>query len=140
MAYAWTSPTADCTIIGSQPPADGIAFIEVEDGTDPSAVYVSSDGALCPVPERQDGDTQFSAAQGAWLDTRSDDDCLIQLRQSRDQRLRASDWTQANDCPLSADEREEWRAYRAALRDMPAQANLRSPKWPLPPINEGNDT
>ena len=47
------------------------------------------------------------------------------MRMNRNQRLYESDWTQLNDCPLSPQLMEKWRAYRQALRDMPAQ-----PSWP----------
>ena len=46
-------------------------------------------------------------------------------RNERDALLAASDWTQANDSPLSNDKKIEWATYRTALRDLPA-----SDGWP----------
>jgi hypothetical protein len=45
---------------------------------------------------------------------------LDQLRNMRNDRLRDSDWTQLADCALSAEQQQQWRAYRQALRDLPA--------------------
>lgn len=134
MAYAWTSPDADCTIIATQPPADGIAFAEVRDGTDPCMVYVTPDGDLLDVPPRTDPRFRFSPAMGSWLDPRSDAECWAELRRERDLRLRATDWTQAADAPLSAEQRDAWQQYRQGLRDFPATIpDPRNPSWPLPP-------
>jgi hypothetical protein len=40
------------------------------------------------------------------------------VRQSRDQKLKDSDWTQVADAPVN---KEDWAAYRQALRNLPAQ-------------------
>lgn len=133
MAYAWTSP-ANCTVIGSQPPADGTPFVEVEDGTDPGAVYLDADGALQPVPARPGALTLFSPADARWIDPRSDAECWEAMRHERDSRLRACDWTQTVDAPLTAETQAAWRAYRQALRDLPANTpDPRNTHWPLPP-------
>jgi len=55
------------------------------------------------------------------------------LRNERNEKLVASDWTQASDYPsiifpLSDDKRGEWAAYRQSLRDLPGTADMRS--WP----------
>lgn len=53
------------------------------------------------------------------------------IRAERNRLLAESDWTQANDSPLSETERRKWRAYRQALRDMPSQTDFpRSVVWP----------
>ena len=53
------------------------------------------------------------------------------LRTTRDHELHQSDWTQANDSPLSNVEKEEWAAWRRALRDLPsATAQPDNPVWP----------
>lgn len=48
-----------------------------------------------------------------------------QVRQQRNALLAASDWTQANDSPLSNDKKIEWATYRTALRDLPSSSD-----WP----------
>ena len=134
MAFAWTNTEADCTIVSSEPPAAGIVNVEIEDGTDPGEVYVGADGALHSVPPRPGQDMLFSPVAGAWIDPRSDAECLAELRRKRDSLLRASDWTQAADAPLTSTALDAWRAYRRALRDLPATtADPRNPQWPLPP-------
>ncbi len=52
------------------------------------------------------------------------------LRNERDEKLVASDWTQASDhsSPLDATKKTEWIAYRQSLRDLPMTADMRS--WP----------
>tara|TARA_B100001093_G_scaffold434304_1_gene431721 strand:- start:4 stop:468 length:465 start_codon:yes stop_codon:yes gene_type:complete len=45
-------------------------------------------------------------------------------RDSRNQLLSASDWTQFNDSPLSEADKESWAAYRNALRDVPSQSGF----------------
>lgn len=41
-----------------------------------------------------------------------------EIRGKRNQYLKASDWTQVPDSPLSDEKKAEWRTYRQALRDM----------------------
>jgi len=50
------------------------------------------------------------------------------LRLRRDYLLKTTDWTQVGDITL--ENREEWVAYRQALRDIPS---LETPIWPEPP-------
>ena len=53
------------------------------------------------------------------------------LRQGRNARLVASDWTQVPDAPVDA---AAWAVYRQALRDLPANTtDPRNPVWPTPP-------
>ena len=49
----------------------------------------------------------------------SDADIENLFRHNRNLMLTESDWTQANDSPLSDAKKEEWKVYRQALRDMP---------------------
>jgi len=62
-----------------------------------------------------------------------DESHMRNLREERDQKLVASDWTQTSDYPshifpLSDAERAEWETYRQALRDLPAAADMSA--WP----------
>jgi len=60
------------------------------------------------------------------------------LRAERNRLLAATDWTQMPDVPLTQAERDAWKAYRQALRDLPASltdddvlsGNI---PWPQPP-------
>ncbi len=40
------------------------------------------------------------------------------LRRRRDTLLTESDWTQLDDVPLTASQKQEWATYRQALRDV----------------------
>ena len=58
----------------------------------------------------------------------------IGLREQREKKLSASDWTQFPNNPLTPEKRAEWETYRQALRDLPA--NTTDPTnvtWPTPP-------
>ena len=56
------------------------------------------------------------------------------FRRERNTRLAASDWTQGNDSPLSPEKKEEWAAYRQALRDLPSTVtDPTNVTWPVPP-------
>ena len=55
-----------------------------------------------------------------------------ELRNHRNILLMESDWTQNRDVVLSND--EEWKTYRQALRDLPANTtNWRNPTYPTKP-------
>lgn len=56
------------------------------------------------------------------------------LRMERNVKLSNSDWTINNDSPLSQEKIEEWKVYRQALRDLPANTtDPENPVWPTPP-------
>jgi len=47
-----------------------------------------------------------------------------EVRFDRDRLLEASDKSQLADMPMSDEKRSEWRRYRQALRDIPAQSGF----------------
>lgn len=60
------------------------------------------------------------------------------VRNIRNGKLYESDWTQANDSPLSDEKKAEWRTYRQSLRDIMINlpADLDDPEnvsWPTEP-------
>lgn len=57
-----------------------------------------------------------------------------QMRGERRQLLRATDWTQMPDAPLSLVDRQAWAAYRQALRDLPQLPGFPDVEWPRPPV------
>jgi len=63
---------------------------------------------------------------------------IVPLDEIQDQvqdLLDRSDWTQALDAPLSADDKAAWAAYRAALRDFRKNYKpVKKPAWPTPPV------
>ncbi len=57
-----------------------------------------------------------------------------QLRAERTLRLRACDWTQLPDVPLTTEQRDAWQVYRQALRDIPETfATPVEVVWPVAP-------
>ena len=59
-----------------------------------------------------------------------------QNRQTRNELLSASDWTQGNDSPLTDEAKTSWATYRTALRDLPTNENwpsLEDDDWPSAP-------
>lgn len=56
---------------------------------------------------------------------------IFEIKKQRNKLLAQSDWTQVPDSPLSAEKKQQWAAYRQALRDLPAQG-INAP-WPQRP-------
>ena len=53
------------------------------------------------------------------------------VRSTRDEKLKATDWTQVDDAPV---DKATWATYRQALRDIPAQAGFPwDVNWPVEP-------
>ena len=58
----------------------------------------------------------------------------VRVRSIRNSRLRASDFTQIADAPLTAEKKTEWLSYRQALRDLPQNTvNPFDVTWPTQP-------
>jgi len=71
------------------------------------------------------------AEEAAWA-AGENDRAMETLRQERNSRLAASDWTQGRDITLSND--DAWKTYRTALRDLPANTpDPANPTWPEEP-------
>lgn len=65
------------------------------------------------------------------------EELLLAFRAERDRLLAASDWTQFADAPLTDAERDAWRTYRQALRDLPETiSDPANVVWPVAPTNE----
>ena len=55
-------------------------------------------------------------------------------RAQRNSLLVASDWIELPSCPFSDIKKQEWSAYRQALRDIPQQPGFPTEiTWPVPP-------
>lgn len=62
----------------------------------------------------------------------------LEVRADRDQTLRATDWTQMADAPLTALEKAAYQTYRQALRDLPSAPGFPDVPWPpVPMIKDG---
>ena len=56
------------------------------------------------------------------------------VRATRDNLLLNSDWTVLVDCQLSTSKIAEWKTYRQALRDLPANtSDWENPTYPTEP-------
>lgn len=56
------------------------------------------------------------------------------IREERERLLKACDWTQLPDSPLTAAKRKQWATYRRLLREFPESvADPLNPVWPNPP-------
>lgn len=58
---------------------------------------------------------------------------LNKIRARRDQLLKACDWTQLPDSPLSQEKKTEWAEYRQTLRDLPLSGPAEKIKFPETP-------
>tara|TARA_R100001443_G_scaffold93304_1_gene99885 strand:- start:975 stop:1433 length:459 start_codon:yes stop_codon:yes gene_type:complete len=58
---------------------------------------------------------------------------LADVRLTRDELLKESDWTQVTDSPLSNTKKTEWATYRQSLRDVPSQSDVYNITWPAKP-------
>ena len=67
--------------------------------------------------------------EAAWA-AGANDRQAAEVRKERDAKLPACDWRASSDVTMS----DAWRTYRAALRDVPAQAGFpNSITWPSEP-------
>ena len=61
----------------------------------------------------------------------------VNIRTERDRLLAESDWTQANDTPLSDADVAKWKTYRTSLRDLPSDQSSKTKysdiTWPTKP-------
>jgi len=55
------------------------------------------------------------------------------VRNQRNAKLAACDWTQLPDAPLSNVETQQWATYRQSLRDITAQPDPFNITWPTAP-------
>jgi hypothetical protein len=56
------------------------------------------------------------------------------MREERNKRLTASDWTQLSDSPLDSTAKASWATYRQDLRDVPEQTEFPTEiTWPVEP-------
>jgi len=60
-----------------------------------------------------------------------------EVRSKRAALLRATDWTQLSDAPLTTDLRGAFDVYRQALRDLPEHPLFPRMPWPTPPALDG---
>mgnify|MGYP003116339428 CR=1 FL=1 len=57
----------------------------------------------------------------------------VRKRNTRNALLADSDWTQANDSPLTDEAKASWVTYRTALRDLPSSSDWPDVTFPTEP-------
>ena len=71
------------------------------------------------------------AEEAQWI-AGANDRKSAKVREERNEKLAATDWTQASDVPQSV--KDSYAPYRQALRDVPQQAGFPSEvTWPTKP-------
>ena len=73
-------------------------------------------------------ETARDAEEQAW-DDGANDRRAAEVREERDAKLTATDWRASSDVTLSS----QWRTYRQALRDLPAQSGFPDVTFPVAP-------
>jgi hypothetical protein len=82
----------------------------------------------------------FIEQQGQWVykggvrvaaEPPTAEDLLPGIRQERDRRLSACDWTVLPDSQVA--DKQAWLKYRQALRDFPVVCDPAAPAWPTRP-------
>lgn len=87
------------------------------------------------VPFTEEEELARDAEEQAWADG-ANDRLAASHRDTRNQLLADSDWTQMNDSPLANDVKTQWATYRQELRDMSdldAWPNIADDDWPVAP-------
>jgi hypothetical protein len=110
-----------------------VGHIEFNDGT------INEDITSLPdwVSNAQDAWTQADANSNITVPspTLTDAEKLALVRNERNNRLFASDWTQLPDASLAIN-KAAWAIYRQALRDLPKNINdINNVIYPIPPSN-----
>ena len=89
--------------------------------------YKNVNGQLIELSSEEQ--TARHAEEQVWADG-ANDRAAKHVREERDAKLASCDWMACSDVTMST----EWRTYRAALRDVPAQAGFpTSVTWPSEP-------
>ena len=70
-----------------------------------------------------------SDGSGSVVDFSTDEEKASRVRDARNAKLAATDWRASSDVTLSS----QWRTYRQALRDLPAQSGFPDVTFPTPP-------
>ena len=82
------------------------------------------------VPFTPEEEAEWDAMEAEYA-AGADDRAAAEVREERDDKLVASDWTQVADAPV---DQTAWATYRQALRDVPAQDGFpHTITWPSEP-------
>ena len=92
--------------------------------------YIQKNQELIEITEEEAASmlAEIETANTAMLETSN--------RETRNELLAESDWTQMPDSPLTDEAKTSWATYRTALRNLPAHENwpsLEDADWPTQP-------
>jgi len=83
-----------------------------------ATMYLQGDNVIEGIAD----DSKHIIVDGQVVDKAVDNSIFIdELRLNRDVLLSETDWTQMPDAPLTDTEKEQYRKYRKALRDLPSK-------------------
>lgn len=105
-----------------------LEFVKLDSGIDPKVVDISRDdygNVVVQLNEEKKNKVKEDVLQSS----------LIQFRIKRDALLQKCDWVVSiSDSPLPQEKIDEWKVYRQALRDLPANTeDPENPVWPVQP-------
>lgn len=112
----------------SEQAAPSETAIQVDLPTEVAALTYYRDGVQF-MPPRPSEFHEFNYETLEWV--LNSDAAWASVRQQRNARLTACDWTQLPDVPV--DDKVAWQAYRQELRDVTSQSNPLDIVWPVPP-------
>ena len=120
-------------------------YAKIENGTVTNIVmadadFAASQGLVLASADAEIGGTYDGSAftRKPVVDNRTDEEKAEEIRSQRKSLIKATDWTQMPDSPLSDADKAVWQTYRQALRDVPSQATFpNSVVWPTKPNNAG---
>ena len=120
-------------------------YAKIENGTVTNIVmadadFAASQGLVLATADAEIGGTYDGSAftRKPVVDNRTEDEKAEEIRSQRKSLIKATDWTQMPDSPLSDADKAVWQTYRQALRDVPSQATFpNSVVWPTKPNNAG---
>ena len=151
-----TYPSEDFTIVECTDEDVQARLVQLNDyqssspdtGTTYNIKYYASkrDSEIVDVPAHKDEDgkdvaTTYVQTHFIGDDTAKDARILADewtnIRRERDRLLAESDWTQANDTPLTDANVAKWKTYRTSLRDLPSDQSSKTKysdiTWPTKP-------
>ena len=128
-----TALTLNLSSIGPTNQADAIAIANSLDWSNavPGKSYHVEGGVLTETPPSPGTTYKFDYVTNTWQDTRTQEQMWQEVRLNREVLLKASDWTQLPDVPLTT--KTAWATYRQALRDVTNQLDPFNIVWPTAP-------
>lgn len=132
MRYVQPTPNPS----GAYPAPKSRPFPGAQPLSDAQAKTLLEYNGFVSITETDDGVvtvTPNTEAWEVWKAEQPDPSILIaeEVRQQRNTLLSETDWTQLNDAPLTDKEKEKYRTYRQALRDIPQQESFpENITWP----------